>query len=103
MARTRRRHLSPHEHRKTRHSEVTRTRSILALAEHHAHLPKCPGTGKVRYSRQREAAQALGVQTRLNHHEGPSSVYRCPECGDWHLSSWAPGTYKRARRGLDGP
>jgi len=50
----------------------------------------CPVTGKLDYPDRAAALQALRkVRARRSHahktKEG--SVYRCPECRNWHLSS----------------
>lgn len=48
----------------------------------------CP-TGKRQYSTQSLAEDAL-IESRTLHGDeksGPVSVYRCEDCGQWHLTS----------------
>lgn len=52
---------------------------------------KCAATGKLRYRSQIDAGIALGraIQARTvagNEHV-ECRTYRCPSCGDWHLTS----------------
>lgn len=45
---------------------------------------------KVRYPAEREAEEALiaaWVKFNNNHGGGPVAVYRCDDCGDYHLTS----------------
>ena len=47
-------------------------------------------TGKVCYETRDEAIQALINNWIEKNHRigmGPINVYKCPECGNWHLTS----------------
>ena len=105
MGKRRRPHMHPREWAKDH--RLTRSRRIRDLAEEMAEQPRCPGTGKVSYARPREAAAALTEWRKLNsqrHGDDAGSIYRCQDtrCEQWHLSSWAPGEYQKARNGQTG-
>lgn len=50
----------------------------------------CPVRGNIGYPRYQAAAKAAGAQRnrrKLGVAQVPQSIYRCPKCGDWHVSS----------------
>lgn len=50
----------------------------------------CPDRGNIRYQHYQAAAKAAGAQRnkrKLGVAQVPQSIYRCPRCDGWHVSS----------------
>lgn len=61
----------------------------------------CQERGNIRYPRYQAAAKAAGQkrnQKKIGVAQVPQSIYRCPKCGDWHVSSQTPVDAKRLSR-----
>lgn len=62
-------------------------------------------TGKRSYLTQELAEDALiGAHTRFDYlkHQGPVAVYRCSDCGNYHLTSKGPMNARLEKQVSDG-
>lgn len=60
-------------------------------------IGRCEHSGKLCYAGKRAAKRVRDLMTRpIESRRG--SVYRCDHCGSWHVTSWAPRTYKYRKR-----
>jgi len=46
----------------------------------------CPSTGKVSYITMTEAQKQIGTNRDRGFAKMPLKAYRCPKCGDWHIT-----------------
>lgn len=62
-----------------------------------ARYKRCEPSGKMRFPNLEEAVHSALATSRIR--ATPLRPYRCPDCGDWHLTKTPGGRYVATRPG----